>query len=233
MSDILSFERVTFAYDPSREDGAAVLRNCTFALGKSDIAAVFGRSGAGKTTLFRLAAGLLVPTGGKSGKIGKVVRATDRIGYVFQEPRLLPWETVLANVALPLRAIGIETGEARRRAVEWLARVGLGTVADQYPSKLSGGMVQRVSLARAFAVEPDLLLLDEPFGSLDPSLRASLRDLLRDLLDRTHVAALVVSHYPEEVLGMASRVFTLDGGKIEEVQGERGEVEKRIGDVIG
>ncbi len=227
MSDILSFERVTFAYDLSHEDGAAVLRDCTFAVEKSDIAAVFGRSGAGKTTLFRLAAGLLVPTG------GKIVRATDRIGYVFQEPRLLPWETVLANVSLPLRAAGIETGESRRRAVEWLDRVGLGAVAGRFPGVLSGGMVQRVSLARAFAVEPDLLLLDEPFGSLDPSLRDSLRDLLRDLLDRTHVAALVVSHYPEEVLGMATRVFTLDGGKIEEVQGEREEVEKRIGAVIG
>lgn len=167
---------------------------------------LLGVSGSGKSTLLKLAAGLLAPSAG-------LCRNTFAHPLlVFQEPRLLPWRRVRANVEIPLRAAGVGASEARRRAGIWLERVGLGAHADVWPGQLSGGMAQRAALARAFALEPDLLLLDEPFSALDPGLRASLGEVCDTLLAGTGAAMICVSHHPDELVGLVDRCALLGGG---------------------
>ena len=169
---------------------------------------LLGVSGSGKSSLLKLAAGLLVPSqGGYRNDFAHPL-------LVFQEPRLLPWRRVRANVEIPLRAAGCGATEGRRRAGEWLERVGLGAQADAWPGQLSGGMAQRAALARAFALEPDLLLLDEPFSALDPGLRASLGEVCRSLLAQTRAALICVSHHPDELVGLVDRCALLDAGSL-------------------
>jgi len=140
-----------------------VLDGITLDIGE-EFVAILGPSGCGKTTLLRIIAGLEKPDA------GEVIYAQNgfKVGFVFQSPVLLPWSTVLENVALPLRASGLSWDEAKKRARRYLALVGLQSFEDFYPHELSGGMKQRVNLARALAVEPTILLMDEPFSMLDP-----------------------------------------------------------------
>lgn len=167
-----------------------------------------GPSGAGKSSLLQLAAGLLAPA---SGAVGNTFARTC---VAFQEPRLLPWRSVLENLRIPLRAAGHDDAQARRIAGRWLARVGLDARAQAWPRQLSGGMAQRVSLARAFALEPDLLLLDEPFGALDPALRQELGELCDAELARTGAALLCVSHHPQELARRVDRCLRLEHGHL-------------------
>ena len=165
---------------------------------------LFGPSGCGKTTLLNLVAGLdedfeglLDPPPGSA-----------RIGYVFQNPRLLPWLSVLDNVVLVLDHLDDGAGAARRL----LAETGLDGVADVYPERLSLGMARRVALARAFAVEPDLLLMDEPFVSLDEPTARRLRALLIDVWRRRRTAVLFVTHNLREAIALADRIVFLSHG---------------------
>ncbi|ODT36428.1 MAG: hypothetical protein ABS55_06240 [Lautropia sp. SCN 70-15] len=167
---------------------------------------IAGRSGAGKSSLLRLAAGLARPTSG-------LWRNTfERPAIVFQQPTLLPWRTVLQNLVIPLRSAGLGRAEAAERARHWLEQVGLGGWEQAWPAMLSGGMAQRAALARALAIEPDLLLLDEPFSSLDPELRAGMAQLCRDWLDMSGAALLCISHQPREIADLASRCLVLRNG---------------------
>jgi len=202
MSTAISFSGV------SRRYGALdVLRDVTFSVDRGDVVGIFGMSGAGKTTILKLAAGLVEPSS------GTIEWNTGSIGYVFQEPRLLPWKTALDNVALPLVAGGSDLAAARLAARKWLSEMGLEGFGDYYPGRLSGGMAQRISLARAFAVEPDLLLLDEPFGALDIQTKDTMFSLLNRQLDAHPLTVLYVSHVPEDVVRIANRllVLTMDG----------------------
>jgi NitT/TauT family transport system ATP-binding protein len=149
--------------------------------------------------------GVLGPTRGRV----EVVAA--RIGYVFQEPRLLPWCTAGENVALPLMALGLRKAPALALAREFLMAMGLGGREDAFPGELSGGMRQRVSLARALAVGPDLLLLDEPFTGLDPALRGSMLGLIDAALVQSRTAVVVVTHDREELPAATGRIVYLDG----------------------
>jgi NitT/TauT family transport system ATP-binding protein len=175
-----------------------VLGELAFSLGHGEVAALVGPSGCGKTTLLRIIAGL------DSDFEGNVaLPAHGMLGMVFQEPRLLPWRTVEQNVRLA-------APQASDAALGTLFQaLGLTAHRDHFPGELSLGLARRVALARAFAVEPDLLLLDEPFVSLDDALAARLRDELADLVNRRPITTLLVTHNVEEAIGLADRLLLL------------------------
>jgi ABC-type nitrate/sulfonate/bicarbonate transport system ATPase subunit len=198
-----------------------VLGEIAFAVAPGDVLALIGPSGCGKTTLLNLIAGL-----DRSFR-GRIDLALDRrLAYVFQEPRLLPWRTVEDNVRLVLDG-GVED-DARVRAV--LAQVGLGSAAKLFASRLSLGMARRAALARAFVIEPGLLLLDEPFVSLDEQTAGRLRLLLRELLALHHTTAILVTHNLREATMLARRLILLSaspGRLIGDVEVPLSESERR------
>jgi len=177
-----------------------VLGEVAFAVAPGDVLAVIGPSGCGKTTLLNLIAGL------DQAFDGRIDLAPDRrLAYVFQEPRLLPWRTVEDNVRLVLR----DGEEDDDRVREVLAQVGLTSAGKLFASRLSLGMARRAALARAFVIEPGLLLLDEPFVSLDEQTAGRLRLLLRDLLTLHHTTAILVTHDLREAVTLAQRLILL------------------------
>jgi sulfonate transport system ATP-binding protein len=190
-------------------DGTVVLDAIDLELAPGEFVALLGRSGSGKTTLLRALAGL------DRGVTGEV-RTGSAPAVVFQDPRLLPWRSALANVALGLRGAGAVGSESRARAA--LAEVGLAGREDAWPRQLSGGQRQRVALARALVREPDLLLLDEPFSSLDALTRASAQRLVSELWERHRPAVLLVTHDVEEALLLADRVLVLEDARIAHVE---------------
>ncbi|MGV3578289.1 ABC transporter ATP-binding protein [Brevundimonas sp.] len=175
----------------------------TLDVGPREIIALVGASGAGKSTALRLLAGLEKPAA------GAVVRPTGQTGFVFQSPTLMPWADARTNVALPLELSGIPAAEARRRADDALAAVGLGDRTTARPRELSGGMAMRVSLARALSIQPDLLLLDEPFAALDSITRRGLIEDLHRLWAERPMAVVFVTHDVEEAAYLAGRVVVL------------------------
>lgn len=183
--------------------GREIFRGFRLDVAAGDFVALLGESGIGKTTLLNIVAGL---DRDFRGQVRFGTKAP-RLAYAFQNPRLLPWRSVVENVALPLPA-----GEpGRRRALAMLGEVGLAELADAYPERLSLGQQRRVALARAFAIEPDVLLMDEPFVSLDEAGAARLRDLLRRLLARRPATVLFVTHDRREAVELADRIVVLEG----------------------
>ncbi len=184
---------------------------------------LLGPSGCGKSTLLALIAGLLLPSAGN-------VRLADgqeaeggaprRVSFVFQEPRLFPWRTALENVAIPIEAIYGKKA-SRDRAREFLQAVGLGGLERALPDELSGGQRQRASIARAFAYPAPLVLMDEPFQSLDLPLRIQLMDLTLDLLERERRIAVAATHDPREALYLADRAVVIAGRPVRVVLDER------------
>jgi sulfate transport system ATP-binding protein len=190
-----------------------------------ELVALLGPSGSGKTTLLRVIAGLETPDHGSilfDGLDSTHERVRDRqVGFVFQHYALFRHLTVFENVAFGLRVrprrLRLREAEIRDRVKSLLTLVQLDVLADRYPSQLSGGQRQRVALARALAVEPRVLLLDEPFGALDAKVRKELRRWLRRLHDELHVTSLFVTHDQEEALEVADRVVIMNHGRIEQV----------------
>lgn len=171
--------------------GETVLENCSLAVAAGEHAVLMGPSGCGKTTLLRCAAGLIKPERGG-------VKVTGRIAMAFQEPRLFPWLTAEENIAQVIP-------HADGSAAQWLERAGLSAAAGKYPSQLSGGMCQRVSICRALAFNGDVLLLDEPFKGMDASLRRDMAELISECSrDRT---VLFVTHSPEDAKELADTVY--------------------------
>jgi NitT/TauT family transport system ATP-binding protein len=184
-------------------NGTEALRDVSIALAPRELVAIVGPSGCGKSTLLRLLAGLLRPTD------GDVAAPRDGVGFVFQQPRLLAWRTVVANVALPLELAGTPAGERTARALATLARVGLGDVARAYPVELSGGMRMRAALARGLVTNPSVLLLDEPFASLDELTREQLAEELVALRGMQELAGCLVTHSVAEAVFLADRVLVM------------------------
>jgi sulfate transport system ATP-binding protein len=193
-----------------------------------ELLALLGPSGSGKTTLLRIIAGLDVPDAGSGAAIrfnGTLVDTSDaaqrQVGFVFQHYALFRTMTVFENVAFGLRVRprAQRPGEdvIRKRVTDLLSLIQLESLANRYPSQLSGGQRQRVALARALAIEPRILLLDEPFGALDAKVRQNLRRWLRRLHDEIHVTSVLVTHDQEEALEVSDRVVIMNAGRIEQV----------------
>ncbi|MHB8672313.1 MAG: ABC transporter ATP-binding protein [Candidatus Limnocylindrales bacterium] len=186
------------------------LDRVTLAVGPGEFVALVGANGSGKSTLLRLLAGLLHPTGGRVDIAGEPISAPDRrVGVVFQEPRLLPWRSVVDNVAFPLELAGWPADRRGARARELLELVGLVGVDDERPHRLSGGMRQRAAIARALALEPGILLLDEPFSALDSLTRERLNLALQEIWRRTGTSVVLVTHSIAEAIFLADRVLVL------------------------
>jgi NitT/TauT family transport system ATP-binding protein len=187
--------------------GHTALRDVAFTVPEGQFACIVGPSGSGKTTLLNIVSGLDREVQGKvtlgDGAAAKV--ADVHIGYMFQTPRLFPWLTVLENVRIVMDKAGIESGEAERL----LAEMHLADVLHAFPNRLSGGMQRRVALARAFAVKPRLLLMDEPFVSLDAPVAGKLRNLLLETWKARRTTVLFVTHDLNEALALADRILFL------------------------
>jgi NitT/TauT family transport system ATP-binding protein len=190
-----------------------VIRELHLAVRPGAFYAVLGPNGCGKTTLLRILAGLEAPTSGQVLIDGEAVDLTrrneHRVGLVFQEPRLLPWRSVEDNVRLCLRPMGVPELEARERTAYYLELVGLQGFARYYPNRLSGGMQQRASIARALAVEPDVLLMDEPFSALDAQNRRIMQDETVKLWQETRKTILFVTHSIAEAVRISGEVAVL------------------------
>jgi len=206
----ITIEHLSFSYPNT--DRALFQDFSLYAQGPG-VCAVLGPSGCGKTTLLRLIAGFLKPQSGTLSVEGP-------ISYVFQESRLFPWLSILENVSLPLFQWASKT-EAREKALHMLEQVGLADKANDKPAQLSGGQQQRVSLARAFLCPASVLLMDEPFQSLDLPLRIQLMDLFLQLLQDDPRLVLAVTHDPREAIYLADRAIILQGQPLKTVWDEK------------
>ena len=204
---MIKFENVSKAFG-----GVQVLNNVSFEISAHESVAIVGASGSGKTTLLKLMAGLLKPDS------GNILINSERIGYVFQDQRLLPWKTALDNVKLVLRASGInDPVQVHYRAVSWMKLMRLSGYYNYYPRQLSGGMMQRVSIARAFSIEPEIMLMDEPFSNLDTSLSDSLMRQLKQVLANYRTTTVYVTHDMVQALSIGQRIFRLSSAGLLEL----------------
>jgi NitT/TauT family transport system ATP-binding protein len=196
----------------SGERSVRAIDDLTFEVDPGEFLCIVGPSGCGKTTLLKCLSGLLRPTSGAAYLEGKLIeKSPDGLALVFQEysRSLLPWMTVGANVRLPLLGQHLRKSERRSRAAEALAAVGLTGFEEKHPWQLSGGMQQRVAIARALAYEPHLLLMDEPFASVDAQTRADLEDLVLDVHERFGITVVFVTHDIDESVYLADRIVVL------------------------
>lgn len=202
-------------------DGRVLLDGISFKCEPGSTTALLGRSGSGKTTLLRTVNGLVRPTGGRVLVNGQDVAGSDPlalrhgIGYVIQESGLFPHLSVGRNVAMPLELAGQPGRETQALAAEALQRVGLAEdFLARYPPQLSGGQRQRAGVARALIAKPGILLMDEPFGALDPLTRAEIQTTVRKLLRDSETTTLIVTHDLPEALFLADRVVLMEGGRV-------------------
>ena len=204
----------TYAYR-SGTDSEIIVDNIDWRIGEGEFHCLVGRSGCGKTTFLKVAAGLLKPTAGAVFIQGvQVLEPCAKVGFVFQTPTLLEWESVLDNVLLPISLKRKVRTEDRQGAAELLALVGLSAYAGRYPVELSGGQQSRVAIARALIVEPLVLLLDEPFASLDAITREELQNDLLRLCRLRRTTVLFVTHDIAEAVYLADRVAVMDRGRL-------------------
>jgi NitT/TauT family transport system ATP-binding protein len=194
------------------------LDRVNFTVRNGEIVALIGPSGCGKTTALRVAMGLDGSTGGRVTVDGREVKGCghDR-GMVFQHAELLPWLSALQNVMFGLEMKGLRGGELRDTAEKYLALVGLSDSQNRRPHQLSGGMKQRVGIARALAIDPSVLLMDEPFGALDAQTRESLQAELLDIHARTGKTILFVTHDLDEAVLIADRIIVMRGGRVHDI----------------
>jgi NitT/TauT family transport system ATP-binding protein len=207
----LVFDRVSVEF-PSKAGPIRVVDDVSYAIADNEFVSVIGPSGCGKTTTMNLAAGFLKPTSGQVLLDGKPVAGPgpDR-GVMFQEYGVFPWLTVRQNIefGLKLAANRAHAGEAREIVERYMGLMGLSDFADAWPKTLSGGMRQRLALARAYAVKPQFLLMDEPFGALDAQTRSAMQDLLLDVLRQEGKTVMLITHSVEEAVYLSSRIVVM------------------------
>ena len=218
MSTAIEFRNVSLV----TAEGRQLLDGISLALAEGTTTVLLGRSGAGKTTLLRTVNRMITPTGGEVLVTGRPVAAADPVelrrgmGYVIQETGVFPHFTVERNVGLVLEAQGRRAEERRERSHALLASVGLdpATFALRFPHQLSGGQKQRVGLARALAADPRILLMDEPFGALDPLTRGEIQEMLRPLLAELGKTVVLVTHNLHEALYLGDRIVLMEDGRV-------------------
>ncbi len=202
MKEVLRFDNVSMHYH-SKQGETVALENASFSVSEGEFVAIIGPSGCGKTTLLSLAAGLLAPTK------GKVVTNGCSFGYMLQKDELFPWRTIEKNIFLPLEIKKSNTQEHRSRALALAEKYGLKQFLKNYPSSLSGGMRQRAALIRTLSVNPDVLLLDEPFSALDYQTRLSVCDDVYRIIREEKKTALLITHDISEAISVADKIFVL------------------------
>ncbi|WP_291012884.1 ABC transporter ATP-binding protein [Hydrogenophaga sp.] len=182
-------------------------------VGAGEFVSVVGPTGCGKSTLLNVAAGLLAPSQGTAHIFGEPLRDVNtRAGYMFQTESLMPWRTASQNVMAGLEFRGVADAQAREQAEDWLRRVGLGGFGDRYPHQLSGGMRKRTSLAQTLVLDPDIILMDEPFSALDIQTRQLMENEVLDLWNSKKKAVLFITHDLDEAIAMSDRVVILSAG---------------------
>lgn len=201
------------------ENGTLALSGIHLSIRKGEFVSLVGPSGCGKSTLLRIMAGLDQATTGMVGIQSDEAAHQEQASFVFQEANLMPWRTVLANVALPLEISGVPPAERKARAMASLAKVGLAAHANSYPRQLSGGMKMRVSIARALVSEPKLLFMDEPFGALDEMTRHRLHEELLNIWSNSRLTIVFVTHNVFEAVYLSGRVVAMEShpGRIKQV----------------
>jgi NitT/TauT family transport system ATP-binding protein len=217
----LSLEGVscTFVSHDDASQRYTAVRDVTLAVGAGEFVSVVGPTGCGKSTLLNMAAGLLSPSSGQVTVFGEPLTGINkRAGYMFQTESLMPWRTALANVMAGLEFRG--STDARAQAEDWLRRVGLGGFGDRYPHQLSGGMRKRVSLAQTLVLDPDIILMDEPFSALDVQTRQLMENELLALWAARKKAVLFITHDLDEAIALSDRVVVLSAGPASHPIGE-------------
>ncbi len=210
MSDFsIQFKNVSFFYDDTHEKNPpGIVKDISFSLKSHSFVFFTGKSGCGKSTVLKLIAGILSPTEGE-------ITRPQEVTMVFQQGALLPWRTVYENVSLGIEGLGLSRIEMKRRITHILTLMGISEYQHAFPRDLSGGQRQRVGIARALASEPDVLLLDEPFSSLDPETTIALHQALLEVWQKTpELSVVMVSHSMEEVALLGERVLVLRDGRI-------------------
>lgn len=201
--------------------GYTAVQNIDLSVSPGEFIAIVGPTGCGKSTLLNASAGLLKPSDGKVEIFGVPLHGLNsRAGYLFQQDALMPWKTALQNVAVALEPKGVLRKEAEAMARDWLRRVGLAAFVDRYPHMLSGGQRKRVALAQMLIRDPEILLMDEPFGPLDAQTRQIMGNLLLELWAANRKAVLFVTHDLEEAIALADRVVVMSAGPAAGIIGE-------------
>lgn len=206
MASVIEFDSLSYTHPGAT---APVIQDLSLDIEAGSFIAVVGGSGVGKSTLLRTAAGLLTPDTGEMRFNLPQRPGRRRRAIVFQDSRLLPWRTVDANIAYGLETLGIDKAERAARVAEALQLTGLEELHDRWPHQLSGGQAQRVGIARALAVQPDILLMDEPFSAVDALTRRKLQVELTRIWETTHTAVMFITHDIDEAVYLADRVVVL------------------------
>ena len=189
------------------------VKDVTLTVGAGEFVSVVGPTGCGKSTLLNVAAGLLAPSTGAVTVFGQpLLGINKRAGYMFQAESLMPWRTALGNVMAGLVFHGVPEAQARTQSEEWLRRVGLGGFGDRFPHQMSGGMRKRVSPAQTLVLDPDIILMDEPFSALDIQTRQLMENELLALWQSKRKAVLFITHDLDEAIAMSDRVVVLSAG---------------------
>lgn len=209
----LEFTDVTCSFVSDDDKHYTAVRDVNLTIGDGEFVSVVGPTGCGKSTILNMAAGLLSPSKGTVKVFGEELQSLNkRAGYMFQAEALMPWRTAIDNVSAGLQFKGVAEKERREKAKHWLSRVGLSGFEDRYPHQLSGGMRKRVALAQTLIMDPDIILMDEPFSALDIQTRQLMENEVLELWAQKKKAVLFITHDLDEAISISDRVVVFSAG---------------------